>query len=70
MPQQEEEEDDSNLLRKSRRASGSTGGGGSTGSKGNAGAIYDSFRKFDPSRFAENSPEWNMAMIKYLVSKL
>ena len=51
-------EEDSNLLRKSRRASGS--GGDSAG-------IYDSFRKFDPSRFVENSPEWNMAMIKYLI---
>ena len=46
------------MLRKSRRA-GSSGGGG--------GSVYDSFRKFDPSRFAENTPEWNMAMIKYLI---
>jgi len=50
------------MLRKSRRAGSSSGGSGSGG-----GSVYDSFRKFDPTRFAENTPEWNMAMIKYLI---
>jgi len=29
--------------------------------------VYDSYRKFRPNRFPENSPEWNMAMIQYLL---
>ena len=29
--------------------------------------IYDSYRKFKPNRFPENSPEWNVAMIQYLL---
>ncbi len=28
---------------------------------------YNSFATFNPNQFAENSPEWNMAMIKYLL---
>lgn len=29
--------------------------------------IYDSYRKFQPNKFPENSPQWNMAMIQYLL---
>jgi len=31
------------------------------------GVAYDSLLKFKPNDFAENSPEWNLAMIQYLL---
>jgi hypothetical protein len=56
---------DENLSRKSRRAD-LISNSNSNNNNNNKG-VYDSFRKFDPSRFVENSPEWKMAMIKYLI---
>ena len=29
--------------------------------------MYNSFRKFNPGQYAENSPEWQVAMLQYLL---
>ena len=39
----------------------------STPSMSNGGKLYNSYRKFNPDQYQENSPEWQMAIHQYLL---